>query len=178
MNNHKKTIPVVEDEALLNTDEDSSTEWAQLQGELQSAREAQLRSQADYQNLQRRTQEERSRLVKMAAKELMSDLLQPLDHLSLAATQLKDQGLDMTMKQLWQTLEGYGLKEMEVMGQNFDVSLMEVVERKESGEKVIGVVNRGYTLHGEVIKHAKVIVGEAGAQSPAPDTATLSDSHS
>ncbi len=136
-------------------------EVTQLQEQVIQAKEALLRSQADYQNLLRRTQEERSRLIKMSTQELMSDLLQPLDHLSLAAAELKDQGLDMTIKQFWQTLSGYGLQEIEVMGKPFDVNLMEVVDRKGDGEIVTKVVKRGYTLHGEVIQHAKVIVGES-----------------
>jgi len=134
---------------------------SELQAQLQQAKEAMLRSQADYQNLQRRTQEERSRLVKMATREVMSDLLQPLDHLSMAAAEVKNSGLDMTIKQFWQILEQYGLKEIAVMGKPFDVQEMEVVDRKGKGEIVIGVVKRGYTLNNEIIQHAKVIVGEA-----------------
>lgn len=139
----------------------------ELQAQLQQAKEAQLRSQADYQNLQRRTQEDRVRTTKLATRELMTDLLQPLDHLSMAAAQLQDPGLDMTIKQFWQMLENHGLREIEVMGRPFDVQLMEVVERQGDGEIVTGVVKRGYTLNGEVVQHAKVIVGHPGKASVA-----------
>lgn len=133
---------------------------AELEMQLSQAKDSLLRSQADYQNLQRRTQEEKARWLKLAARELITDLIQPLDHLSLAAQQLKDPGLDMTITQFWQTLKEHGLQEVEPLGQPFDVTTMDAVERKGTGETVIAVIKRGYTLHGEIIQHAKVIVGD------------------
>lgn len=137
-----------------------------LQQELEQARaaeirakESELRSLADYQNLVRRTSEDRVKLVKFANRELITDLLQPLDHLSLAAQQLNDSGLNMTVQQLWKVLNEYGVEEVNPVGKSFDVQTMEVVEKQGDGDTVLTVIKKGYTLHGEVIQHAKVIVG-------------------
>lgn len=138
----------------------ASDKVEQLEAELAQAKDSILRSQADYQNLQRRTQDEKQRWLKLAAKDLITDLVQPLDHLSLAAQQLNDQGLNMTITQLWQTLNDHGLQQLEPVGETFDVSKMEAVERQGDGDTVLAVVKRGYTLNGEVIEHAKVVVGD------------------
>jgi len=139
----------------------------QLQQELEQARQAEirakeseLRSLADYHNLVRRTQDDRVKLVKFANRELIADLLQPLDHLSLAAQQLNDSGLTMTLQQLWKVLNEYGVEEVNPINQPFDVHLMEVVDKQGDGDIVVTVVKKGYKLHGEVIQHAKVIVGD------------------
>ena len=130
----------------------------QLQQEVSQAKEGQLRSQADYHNLVRRTQEEKARFFQMATREFAESLLQPLDHLGLAAEQLNDPGLSMVLKQLWQTLNDQGLEEIPVMGKSFDSSVMEVVDKKGNGETVVSVIKKGYRLNGDVIQHAKVIV--------------------
>jgi molecular chaperone GrpE len=139
--------------------ESSAQAIDQLKQDLAQAKATALRCQADYQNLIRRTQEDRIRLVKLATRGLVESLLQPLDHLSLASAELKDQGLDMVVNQLWKALSEEGLEEIKVMGQPFDPLTMEVVDKKGEGEVVQAVVRKGYRLHGEVIQHAKVIVG-------------------
>lgn len=143
-----------------------SDQVAELTTQLQQARQAEtrakeseLRSLADYHNLVRRTQDDRIKLVKFANKELISDLLQPLDHLGLAADQLNDSGLNMTIQQLWKVLNEYGLEEINPLNQPFDVTLMDVVEKKGDTEIVTNVIKKGYKLNGEVIQHAKVAVG-------------------
>lgn len=132
----------------------------ELTSQLSQAQEKERRALADYQNLIRRTQEERVRLIKMANVDIMEALIQPLDHLSLAATQLNDPGLNMVVGQFQQSLAQFGLEEMEAMGKKFDVETMEVVENSENdSDTVTSVVKKGYKLNGQVIQHAKVILG-------------------
>lgn len=132
----------------------------QLQAQLDQAVERERRAQADYQNLMRRTQEERTRLIALANSDLLEELLQPLDHLELAAGQLKDKGLDMILGQFKSTLSQFGLEKIDALGKKFDIATMEVIEKEnETGDKVIKVVANGYTLNGQVIRHAKVVIG-------------------
>lgn len=142
------------------------TELEELQKQLQQAQENERRARADYQNLIRRNQEERASLIKLANKSLVSEMLQPLEHLSLAAQQLNDQGLNMVIVQLWRVLEGQGLKEINPEGKKFDWKTMEAVDKAaedlvEDEAVVIKVIRKGFQLNGEVIQHAKVIVGKA-----------------
>ncbi|MCB9801488.1 MAG: nucleotide exchange factor GrpE [Pseudomonadales bacterium] len=131
---------------------------AELEAALSAASEREKRAVSDYQNLVRRTADERLRLIRMSNKDFVESLLQPLEHLSLAAEQIDDQGLRMVIDQLWQTLEQQGLEEMKVLNQPFDVATMEVVEKEGDGDVVSKVVSRGYTLNGEVIQFAKVVL--------------------
>lgn len=114
---------------------------------------------ADYQNLVRRTQQDRVKFIQLANQDLVTELLQPLEHLELATAQLNDKGLIMALDQLKRTLADFGLEEIKVMGQPFDVATMEVVEGSQPGKLVKQVVRRGYMLNGIVIQHAKVILG-------------------
>jgi molecular chaperone GrpE len=134
-------------------------ELAQLHDALTQAQEKERRAIADYHNLQRRTQSDAARLAKFASKELMAELVQPLEHLSMAAAQLQDKGLQLVIEQFWQVLSDNGLREYNPLDEQFTVETMEAVEREGDGNTVIKVLRPGYLLHGEVIQHAKVVVG-------------------
>ncbi len=130
----------------------------ELIAQLQTAAEKEKRALADYQNLVRRTQEDRAKLIKLANQELITALLQPLEHLELAVRQQADQGVEMVLEQLKRTLAEFGLAEIEVEGKDFDVNTMEAAEGSQEGGKVKQVLRKGYTLNGTVIQHSKVIL--------------------
>jgi molecular chaperone GrpE len=129
-----------------------------LQQQLIAAQEREKRALADYQNLVRRNQDERLKLVQMANLDLILAVLQPLEHLERAVEQTKDPGVALVLDQFKRTLAGFGLEEIKVMGQPFDVNTMEAVEGSQ-GKMVKQVVHKGFTLNGRVIQHAKVILG-------------------
>ena len=144
--------------------EDCAKHIAELQEQLRKAQEDERRAFADYQNVTRRAQEDRSKLIKLAAKDVVMSILLPLDHLHLAKEQLKDHGLDMVYQQFQQALAGQGVQEIDAIGQPFDELKMEVIDKRPVNDPiqvnvVIGVTQRGYTLHGEVIRHARVVIG-------------------
>jgi molecular chaperone GrpE (heat shock protein) len=133
---------------------------SQLQEQLRLAREAERRALADYQNLVRRNQEERAAFVKFAAKDLVTSLLEPLTHLDMAAKQINDPGLNMVVEQFWACLQDVGLEKVDVMGEKFDVSIMEAADTSGEGEKVVAVHRPAFKFNGEVIQHARVVVGD------------------
>jgi molecular chaperone GrpE len=140
-----------------------------LHGELELAREKERRAVADYQNLVRRSREEKIKIAKFATLDFVETILDPLSHLSLAAEQLNDQGLNMVISQLWMRLNEAGLEEINPLGEEFDVNTMEAVadprkkitdeDDQQSSQKVTKVIAKGYTLNGEIVRHAKVVVG-------------------
>jgi molecular chaperone GrpE len=140
-----------------------SDEVARLTEELAQARAAERRAVADYQNLLRRTQEERVKMMKFAGRDVIESILQPLEHLFLAKEQLKDQGLNMVYQQFQQALRSEGLEEIECLGKEFDPQTMEAISYQKAEaamvSKVALVSQRGYKLNGEVIRPAKVIIG-------------------
>lgn len=149
---------VAEQQELDAVVEELSSQVVSLSEQLSDAKRREQVALADYQNLVRRTSEERSKVAKLAAKNFVEDLIQPLNHLSLASEQLNDAGLNMVVTQLWQALEQNGLKKIDALGKPFDVTLMEAAEIGEKGEIVVKVISEGYTLNNEVVQHAKVIL--------------------
>lgn len=136
----------------------SEEKLADLIDQLEKAKNKEQRALADYQNLVRRTAEERTRIIKFAAKDFVESLIQPLANLALASKQIEDVGLNMVTSQLWQALESNGLKKIDCIGKKFDIKLMEVVDKGEKGDKVVEVVKEGYLLNDEVIEFAKVVL--------------------
>jgi len=136
-----------------------------LQEQLVHIQESERRAQADYQNLLRRTQAERAQLISFAERGLLEDLLQPIEHLDMAAQQLGDSGLNMALDQLWKALKHHGFEQLQVMGKPYTVEEMEAVEIepgvKEETAVVVRVVKQGYRLNGTILQHAKVILGDA-----------------
>lgn len=118
------------------------------------------RALADYQNLEKRYERERTDFVQFANSNLILRLVGVLNHLERAAEALKDKGLDLIVAEFKRVLAGEGLEEINSQGAEFDPNLMEaveVVQGKEKG-KVAEVVNKGYLLKGKVLLPAKVKV--------------------
>lgn len=134
------------------------SEESQLQEKLVEAEAKYQRALADYQNLVRRTQADSLKRVKLATKDFASELIEPLNHLGLAAEQLSDPGLNMVVVQLWEALGRQGLEKIECIGKPFDAETMEAVERTKHGEVVVKVLSPGYRLNGEIIQFAKVVL--------------------
>jgi molecular chaperone GrpE (heat shock protein) len=141
-------------------DQDDQSKLNQLREQLKTAQESERRALADYQNLVRRNQEERALFIKFASKDVVSSLIEPLTHLDLASQQLNDQGLSMVVSQLWLKLEELGLEKVDVLGKKFDVSMMEASDTKGKGNQVVAVHRPAFLFNGEVVQHARVVVGD------------------
>lgn len=119
-----------------------------------------LRALADYQNLEKRVEREKDNFIKFANTVLILKMLPILDNLQRAGSHLKDQGIDLVIKQFKEALNSEGVTEINSSGTTFDPELHEAVE-KVSGEddRVIDIVESGYKMGDKVIRPAKVTVG-------------------
>ncbi len=107
---------------------------------------------------------------KFGYEKLVLDLLEILDNFEralLAASSTRDfdsllKGVEMIYSELRRTLEKYNVEEVDVEGKEFDPYLAEAVEVLSSSEHppntVVKVIQKGYKLHGKVIRPAKVVV--------------------
>lgn len=127
--------------------------------QLAECQEREKRALADYQNLLRRSQQERLDSAKYGSQQLVQKIIQPLEHLSLASSQLQDPGLQMVIDQFWQVLHDEGLEEINPLHQEFDISTMEAVEQAEEGTLVTEVRRKGYKFKDRVLQFAQVVVG-------------------
>lgn len=128
------------------------------------------RAVADYQNLEKRIHSDSQSIVDYSKNQLIKKLLPVLDSLDAAALGADEAGSDgawikgvlMSIKQMRQVLSEEGLVEIET-SDKFDPNLHEAVDVKEGEEnKILQVIQRGYTLNGKVLRPAKVLVGKIG----------------
>jgi len=117
------------------------------------------RALADYDNLRKRTETEKSLWLIFAKQELLLKLLPVLDTLEIAQKHLKDEGLQMAIGQFQNIFQEEGIVEIE--SGKFDAKIHEAVETLTGGEKekVAEVISKGYKFKdGPVIRPAKVKV--------------------
>lgn len=118
------------------------------------------RALADYQNLQKRTQEEKSEWIRIANKELLLRIFPVLDTLMLANKHVNDKGLELAIGQFLDILKSEGVKRIETDGKMFEPKLMECVDVEEGEEgKVLEEIRPGYLLNDYVLRPAQVKVG-------------------
>lgn len=143
-----------------------------VQAEAQAAeyKDQWMRAVADYRNFKRRTETERSELVRNAGAALILKLLPVLDDFERAIANIPPdiaetpwwQGTQLIAQKLRTILESEGVKPIEALGQEFNPNLHEAViyEDAEGQEgKVIAELQRGYLLHDRVIRPSMVKVG-------------------
>ena len=118
------------------------------------------RALADYQNLERRVEEERKLLGQLSSAILIERFLPVLDNLENAQKHLKDEGLEMVIKQFRDVLRSEGVEEIEAQGSKFDPNLHEataVVEGQNDG-MIAKVIRKGYKINSKVLRPAQVAV--------------------
>ncbi len=121
------------------------------------------RALADYDNLRKRSEEERLTWIKFATQKFVQNLLPILDALELSLVHTKDAGLAIAVSQLKELLKAEGLEEIRPkVGDEFNENLMEVIDLVEDAEKdgtIAEIILAGWKyISGPVIRHAKVKV--------------------
>ena len=116
------------------------------------------RSQADFVNLRKRDEEAKKEFMKFVSLEVVKDLIPALDALSIGNN-------DPVYKLFMQTLGKYGLTESSPVGEQFNPEFHEAIgmvetEKEDDDHKILEVMQKGYILHGKVIRPAKVRIGE------------------
>ena len=137
--------------------------------------DAWLRAKAETENVRRRAQEDIAKAGKYAVERFSGELLAVKDSLEAAlanenqsAENLKA-GVELTLRQLVAAFEKSNLAEINPVGQKFDphqhqaISQIEAPDANTEPNTVISVLQKGYALHGRVIRPALVIVSKARA---------------
>lgn len=138
-------------------------------------------AQAEVANIRRRTQQEHDDLVKYGIAPLAATLLEILDNFERAEQAIPPalqsftwiSGVMLIHRQLEYLLQQHGLEPIAASGQRYDATVHEALtqEHHESAAEgiVIAEVQRGYKLHGRLLRPALVRV----SQGPGPaDAAT------
>ena len=127
------------------------------------------RAQADFINFKKRTEQERSNNARLANAILMSSLLPVLDDLELALSNVSAKlagftwvdGIGLIYRKLQAILESQGLERIETEGKDFDPNFHQTVLYEDGEEgKIIEELQKGYMLHGRLLRPALVKVGK------------------
>lgn len=144
----------------------------ELQQRLEEKEDRYLRLYAEFDNYKRRTQRERLEMMDTAGSKTMKSLLPVLDDFDRAAqlaekddatAEIWNNGIGLVHKKLLSALAAQGLKPMDSNGKEYNSDLYEAVTEiphPEMSGKVVDTIERGYTLNGRIIRHAKVVVGK------------------
>ncbi|QQG41968.1 MAG: nucleotide exchange factor GrpE [Candidatus Woesebacteria bacterium] len=120
------------------------------------------RTLADYDNLKRRTEEEKISWTKFSSLSIISRLLPILDMLEKGQEHLKDSGLAIAILEFKKVFIEEGLEEVNPkIGSEFDENTQEVVEVVDGkvDNMISEVVVTGWKFKdGNVVRHAKVKV--------------------
>jgi len=123
---------------------------------------------AEFENYKKRAEKERIEQAKYGWEPLAHDLLQVIDNMELALSHAKDtdkgitEGLHMVLELFKKSLEKRGIEKIETDGKPFDPNFHEAVAQEPSDEHEDGKVIRehaaGYTMHGRLLRPARVVI--------------------
>ncbi|RJR14581.1 nucleotide exchange factor GrpE [Candidatus Microgenomates bacterium] len=159
----KTVISEQETEDREHQSEDSNeAKTKELETKLNDMTNAWKRAVADYQNLVKRTEEQKKDFIAFAVKNFLEELLPVVDDLEMAQKHVNDQGLALALKKMSTVLEQSGLTRIETVGKEYDIHTMEaiaIVDGKEDN-KIVAEHRAGYLLHGSVLRPAQVTVSK------------------
>ena len=173
----KETDTVADKTADSNDSADKKAEEAELnplekaQKEVEELKKQLLYKTAEFENYRKRTLKEKAELILNGGEKTIAAILPVLDDFERAIADKSEdpkaikEGVQMIFNKFTKTLEGLGVKKIETADKDFDVDYHEAIAMvpgmgDDKKGKVIDCVQTGYTLNDNVIRHAKVDVGQ------------------
>lgn len=126
------------------------------------------RTQADFINYKRRTQQEGEESRKFANSTLILSMLSVLDDFERALDSIPDnpdepdwiEGIRLIERKLRTSLALQGLSPIEATGETFDPHLHQAIRQADGQEGIVlEEVQKGYRLHDRILRPAVVVVG-------------------
>ena len=127
-----------------------------------------MRQMAEFENFRRRTEQEKSQMFNMGAKNIIEKILPVVDNFERGLATVEEgadpfaDGMLMIYKQLLTTLDEAGVKPIEAVGQEFNPDFHNAVmhvEDEEVGENiVVEEFQKGYMYNDSVVRHSMVKV--------------------
>ena len=154
-----------------NKNEDLATQLLEAQQSVKDNWDKLLRSQAEMENLKRRTSKDLENAHKYALDGFVKALLEVNDSLSMGLKLAMDEnatlantieGIELTNKVFMSTLEKFGVEAINPVDEKFNPELHEAVTMVpmpgKTSNTVLEVIQTGFTLNGRLVRPALVIV--------------------
>lgn len=144
-----------------------------------------LRMSAEFENYKKRSAKETSDFKKYANEALLRDLLHVVDNLERALetcdasdnSEAIREGVALTLKDMLKVFDKFAVAAVSAVGSPFDPVFHQAVMQEPSATEpentVIRELQKGYTLHGRLLRPAMVVVA---TPMPSTDTAASSES--
>ena len=138
----------------------------QKNGEL---KETLQRLQAEFENYRKRTEEDKSKFVSIANKEIIQKIIPILDNLELALSSSNEKnefrkGIELIYSQIKEILQNEGVTTINTTGK-FDPKLHEALIAEQSEKEpgtILEELQKGYIIKDTIIRHAKVKIAKGG----------------
>jgi molecular chaperone GrpE len=140
----------------------------------ESAKEQSLRAQADAQNARRRAEQDVEKAHKFGLEKMVNDLLPVVDNLERALASIDPaneafaafiEGIQLTHKSFVDALLRHQVAVVNPEGEPFDPNLHQAVSAVPNPDvepnTVLNCFQKGYTLHGRLVRPAMVVVSKA-----------------
>ncbi|MBL7472275.1 nucleotide exchange factor GrpE [Robertkochia sediminum] len=154
--------------------QEEKSEQELMAEELAKEKDKFVRLFAEFENYKKRTSKERVELFKTAGQDVMQAMLPVLDDFDRALNELGKtadegvlKGVELINNKLRDILTSKGLAQVAVaQGDVFDPEVHDAITQipapsEDLKGKIIDVVEKGYTLGDRIIRHPKVVVGQA-----------------
>jgi molecular chaperone GrpE len=151
---------------------DLEEDLAKKEEEIKELNDKLLRAHAEFENFKKRVTKEKSDLLKYANEEMAREMLRTIDNLEMALDHAREdnqsetitEGIEIILKQLLQSLERFGVKGFNAVGERFDPTKHEAVVQVESAEHepdtVVAESQKGYFLRDRLLRPALVTVSK------------------
>ena len=142
------------------------SELQTMQKDYEEQKDKYMRLLAEFENYKRRTVKERLDLMKTASQDIMTALLPVLDDFDRSKKNEElSAGINLVYNKLYNILQNKGLEAMESDGALFNSEFHEALTEipapsEDSKGKIVDTIEKGYTIGGKIIRHAKVVVGK------------------
>jgi len=140
--------------------------------EVKTLNDKYFRVAAEFENYKRRAQRDQSDAIRFANENFFKDLLPTIDNLERALKCGSEQtdgeglleGVELTYKQLLETLTKSGIRQISSLGELFDPAMHQAVAQVESESAkpntVVEEFQKGYFLHERILRPAMVTVAK------------------
>lgn len=169
---HKETTEKMEEKMEQEGGTDMVALLAEAMNKLQESENKVLRLAADFDNTRKRLDREREISLKYAEEHILKELLPGIDNIERAMDQGKEannvesllEGIELTRNGLMATLEKYGVKAIDSVGQPFDPNIHEALAMEETDEMepnmVLREFQKGYVYKDRLLRPSKVVVSK------------------
>jgi len=155
-----------------NKSDKLADENEELRIKLAEAQDKYLRLFSEFDNFRKRSNKEKLEILSSASGALIKELLPVMDDMDRAQENFEKsedvkalaEGVELIFSKFRKTLAAKGLEAMESTGADFDTDIHEAIAQFPAPDeslknKIIDTTEKGYTINGKVIRHAKVVVG-------------------